>query len=166
MRRNQLESVTQISSSDALSVGNQSWVYGVEQRNQRGISMRTVTITEDVLLDSFRVFLGGHGANLGVKSPWWAKLMEPSEEVCVEFSWFRWVPAPHEITIAEIIVLQVVPSLSKRDREMLVFRCGKGRKTNLRKCGGRFNMSHETFRKEFQSLIGRVQKEFDKIAKI
>lgn len=128
--------------------------------------MRTVTITEDLLLDCFRVFLGGHGQRLGVKSPWWANLMEPSEEVCITVSWFRWVPSPAQITIAELIVLDVVPKLPKRDREMLIFRCGKGRKTNLRKCGGRFNMSHETFRKEFQALIERVQKEFDKIAKI
>lgn len=128
--------------------------------------MRNVLITEEILLDSFRVFKGGHGQNLGVKSPWWAKIMEL--EICEEaivVNWFRWIPSPKQITIAELILFEVMPKLEKKDREMLIYRCGKGRKQSLRKCCGRFNMSHETFRKQFQEVIDRVQKEFDKTTK-
>lgn len=127
---------------------------------------KKMVVTEDVLLDCFRVFRGGHGHFLGVKSPWWANLMDPPEEQEVGgVTMPRWFPDSHQIYVAGKVIIEAFPKLKLNDRELLIARCGTGYKKSYRKCGKMCGLHHEVFRQQFQSAMAELQKVLDEMCK-
>lgn len=119
-----------------------------------------VIVDEQIILDSFRCYRGGCEF-LGVKSQWWAKLIEYEEKDKIVV--MRWRPTVEQLTIAEKLLFDIFLKLEEYDRKLLVLRCGTGFKRSFRKCGRDTGLHHEVFRQEFQSVILKVQKLFDEV---
>lgn len=116
-------------------------------------------INEEIIAQSFRCYQG-RADFLGVKSPWWAKLMEPednSEEVKVNL----WRPTNEQISIAERLLFDIFLQLEEADRKVLIIRCGKGYIKSYRKCGKEMGIHHEVFRQLFQQVIEKLRKILD-----
>ena len=119
---------------------------------------RRLVITEEVICESFRCYLG-KGYYLGVKAQWWAHLIEAEEDEKIKV--VRWTPTQENITIAEKLLFDIFLKLDEYDRKVLLIRCGKGFKRSYRRCGKKLGLHHEVFRKEFQQVIEKVQKVLD-----
>lgn len=119
---------------------------------------------EQVLLDSFRCYRG-KGYYLGVKSPWWAKNVTDEEQTVGLVKVLRWTPTVQQLTIADILLFDIMLRLSVADRLLIVKRCGTGFKRSFRKCGRDVGLHHEVFRQEYQRVIQRVQILLDEMAK-
>lgn len=117
-----------------------------------------VGIDEHDIATSFRCFKGS-GYFLGVKSPWWARLMEPGENSTVEVN--LWKPSTADITLAEKLLFDIMLKIPEDDRKVLICRCGHGFVRSYRKCGKKYGVHHEVFRKEFQRVIRNLNKVFD-----
>ena len=115
-------------------------------------------IDEHDIATSFRVF-AGKGYYLGVKSPWWSRLMEPGENSRVEVN--LWKPTTADITLAEKLLFDIMLKLNIEDRKILICRCGRGYLLSYRKCGKKSDQHHEVFRQEFQRVIEKLNKVFD-----
>lgn len=120
-------------------------------------------IDEQVLLDSFRCYRGGKDF-LGVKSPWWAKLVTDEEETVGLIRVMRWRPTKDQIDMADMLLFDIFLKLEEYERKILVARCGTGFKRSFRKCGRDIGLHHEVFRQEYQRVIQKVQKFFDEMA--
>lgn len=118
---------------------------------------RMIKITEDLLLDSFRVYKGGHGNFLGVKSAWWVAHMDPNEIVEEAKGVFRWQPDSRQIYIAERVLIDIFPRLDSWNRKLIIDRCGTGFKKSYRKCAKLCGIHHEVFRQQFQSAMDKLQ---------
>lgn len=121
--------------------------------------MKNVNLSEDLLLDCFRIMKGGSGVFLGVKSPWWAKNIESTGSERM-----KWSYTASEIDVAERVLLVCLPKLDEFDRKILIERCGSGYKKSYRKCGRIVGVHHEVFRQHFQAVIAKLQKLLDEIA--
>lgn len=122
---------------------------------------KNIRINEEIICESFRCYQG-KGYFLGVKSAWWAHLIEPEEEEKVKV--ILWRPTQAQITIAEKLLFDIFLKLTEYERRLLIYRCGKGYKKSYRKCGKETGLHHEVFRKEFQQVIEKVQKLLDEVA--
>lgn len=118
---------------------------------------------EQMLLDSFRCYRGT-GVFLGVKSPWWARLVTDEEETLGLVRVMRWRPTKDQIDIADKLLFDILLRLSVYDRKLVVLRCGTGFKRSYRKCARDVGLHHEVFRQEYQGVITVVQKLFDEMA--
>lgn len=116
-----------------------------------------LTVDEDMILDAFRYMRKGGHVNLGVKSPWWAKfvLSEFPDQDTLAIS--LWRPSAIEIAFYELLICVAIGQLSKHDRDMLITRCGTGKRLSLRKCGLVHGMSHVFFQQQFQAVIRRLK---------
>lgn len=116
-------------------------------------------IDEHDLAISFRCFKG-KGYFLGVKSPWWAHLMDEGEwSASVEVD--TWRPSRRELTLAEKLLFDILLKLSEDERKVIIIRCGSGFVRSYRKCGKISGCHHEVFRQEFQRVMKNLNKVFD-----
>lgn len=115
---------------------------------------------EEELRTAFRIFKGGHGVNLGVKSPWWAKNIVAEEQ---EIRVYVWQPTPKQISMAEKILFEVLldKRISDHERRLVMVRYGGGFKRSYRKCGQKLDCSHESARQQYQGLNSKLLKLFD-----
>lgn len=126
-----------------------------------GDPVNDIIIDEMLLIKMFRWLRSDSGVKLGVKSPWWAKF--------VESEW----PENFNLEMATAVEIDIywtlnksVLMLSRYDQQLILTRCGTGKRLNYRKCGAERNVSHEQFRQQLQSVISRLKKTFDKVSEI
>lgn len=115
------------------------------------------------IMESFKCYQGGIG-NMGVKSPWWVKNIEQTEQEAVQEVRNTWRPTMEQITFADIFLYDVFQRLDEDDRKTIICRYGKGFIKSYRKCGKEMNLHHEVFRKQNQTVIKKLQNILDEIA--
>lgn len=117
-------------------------------------------VSEDVLLDAFRWTRMLPADYLGVKMPWWAKL------VVLEYNDGKivtWEPSPIEISYYEKLLFGAFLRLDEWDRKLIISRCGSGRKKSYRKCSRIIGIHHEVYRKQIQRVINELQNYLDEM---